>query len=150
MEIEQAETGNLPLYNSDLEVAFPAEAAALKAKIESADGVIFATPEYNRSIPGGLKNAIDWASRPYGKNSFAGKPALVMGVSGGKLGTILAQSHLKVVLLHLNMDVLGQPEVFLGPAGELFDAAGNLTDMKTKEFLSTALVSLSAHVSTSA
>lgn len=145
MEIEMLPIGNLPLYNSDLEASFPAEATALKAAVEAADGVIFATPEYNRSIPGVLKNAIDWASRPWGQNSFAGKPALIMGVSVGKIGTALGQSHLKEVMLYLDTRVVGQPEVYLGPAQGLFDDTGNLTDASTRELLGKALSVLASY-----
>jgi chromate reductase, NAD(P)H dehydrogenase (quinone) len=146
MLIEHAEIGDLPLYNSDLEATFPSEATTLKQKITAADGVIFVTPEYNRSIPGVLKNAIDWASRPYGTSAWTGKVALIMGVSVGKTGTAIGQSHLKVILLHLNMEVMGQPEVFLGPSSEIFDAANALSDAKTKELLSTALTALAQKV----
>lgn len=124
MQIDIAEIGNLPLYNSDDESTFPAVAQALKDKIEKADGIIIATPEYNRSISGVLKNAIDWASRPYGKNSFAKKPILIAGVSSGKLGTAIAQSHLKQILIHLDASVIGQPEIHLGPAKEIFSVGG--------------------------
>lgn len=139
MQIEVVEIGNLPLYNQDDEAAFPAAAQALKDKIEAADGVIISTPEYNRSIPGVLKNAIDWASRPWGQNSFAGKPVLTMGMSVGKIGTAVAQSHLRQILTYLDMQVIGQPEVYLGPVQELFDGEGNLTDSATKELLTKAL-----------
>ena len=139
MNIEIVEIGNLPLYNQDDEAMFPAAAQALKDKIESADGIIISTPEYNRSIPGGLNNAIDWTSRPYGKNSFARKAVLTMGVSGGKIGTAVAQSHLRHILLYLNADLIGQPELYFGPASELFDAEGNLTQDSTKELLKKAL-----------
>lgn len=139
MKIEIVNIGNLPLYNSDDEAAFPAVAQALKDKIEASDGVIIATPEYNRSISGVLKNAIDWASRPWGKNSFAGKKVLTLGVSSGKIGTAVAQSHLKQILTYLDMRVIGQPELYLGPASELFDGEGNLTDAATKEKLTKAL-----------
>lgn len=147
MTIEQADIGSLPLYNSDLEASFPAAATTLKSAIEAADGIIFVTPEYNRSIPGVLKNAIDWASRPYGKNSFAKKPVLIAGVSVGKVGASIAQSHLKVILLHLDAEVIGQPELFLGPSGELFDGAGTLTNDSTKEMLAKALEVLAARAS---
>lgn len=139
MKIEVAEIGNLPLYNSDDEATFPATAQALKDKIAAADGLIIATPEYNRSIPGVLKNAIDWLSRPYGKNSFARKPVLVAGVSGGKIGTAVAQSHLRQILLHLDANIIGQPELYLGPASEIFDEEGDITDDSTKELLTKAL-----------
>lgn len=139
MQIEILEIGNLPLYNSDDEASYPAVAQALKDKVEKADGIIIATPEYNRSISGVLKNAIDWVSRPYGKNSFAKKPILVAGVSVGKIGTAVAQSHLRQIMLHLDADVIGQPELYLGPASEIFDEEGNLTDSSTKELLTNAL-----------
>lgn len=146
MQIEILEIGNLPLYNSDDEATFPIVAQALKDKIASADGVIIATPEYNRSIPGVLKNAIDWASRPYGQNSFSGKLALTMGVSVGKLGTAVAQSHLKQILTYLDMQVIGQPELYLGPASEIFDAGGNVIDKPTKELLVRALGVLASRI----
>ncbi|MBU6214959.1 NAD(P)H-dependent oxidoreductase [Patescibacteria group bacterium] len=144
MKIQELNIGNLPLYNTDDEAAFPAEAKALKDAIEASDGVIIATPEYNRSFPGVLKNAIDWASRPWGKNSFAKKPALIMGVSIGKIGTAVAQSHLKEVLLYLDMRVIGQPELYLGPASGIFDEAGNLTDSAVRELLAKALAALAS------
>lgn len=139
MEIIIADISGLPLYNQDDEGAYPEVAQALKDKIASADSIIFATPEYNRSIPGVLKNAIDWVSRPYGQNSFAKKPVLVAGVSIGKIGTAIAQSHLRQVLTHLDMQVIGQPEIYLGPAQDIFDAEGNITDESTKELLTKAL-----------
>lgn len=142
MTIDIAEVGNLPLYDQDKEAAFPAEAAELKKRIEAADGIIIATPEYNRSMPGVLKNAIDWASRPWGKNSFAGKPVLTAGVSIGKIGTAVAQSHLRQVMVYLDAHVIGQPELYLGPASELFDAEGNVTNDQTKDLLAKALVAL--------
>lgn len=142
MRIEIAEIRDLPLFNQDDEAAFPAAAQALKNKIEAADGVIIATPEYNRSIPGALNNAIDWASRPWGKNSFAGKPVLTMGVSVGRIGTAVAQSHLRHILLYLDAIVIGQPELYLGPAQELFDESGALTHEETKQLLLKALEAL--------
>ncbi len=142
MEIVELEIGKVPLYNTDDEVVFPAEAQALKSAIEASDGVIFSTPEYNRSIPGVLKNAIDWCSRPWGKNSFAGKAVLVMGVSVGKLGTALAQNHLKDIMLYLDGQVIGQPELYFGPANDIFDDSGKLTDEATKESLKKALLIL--------
>ncbi len=129
----------LPLYNSDLETTFPAEATALKTAIEAADAIIIATPEYNRSIPGVLKNAIDWASRPWGKNSFAGKPVLTMGVSSGRIGTAVAQSHLRQIMVYLDAHVVGQPEVYLS-ADTAFTEAG--LDPKVAELLTHALQTL--------
>lgn len=146
MEITLADIGTLPLFNQDDESAFPPAAQAFKDAIAAADGIIIATPEYNRSVPGVLKNAIDWASRPYGQNSFARKPVLVAGVSGGKIGTAVAQSHLRQILLYLDADVIGQPELYLGPAHELFDAEGNVTNDATKELLIEALETLKRRV----
>jgi NAD(P)H-dependent FMN reductase len=148
MQIEIADIGVLPLFNQDneQETNFPPEAQALKDKVLAADGIIIATPEYNRSMPGVLKNAIDWISRPWGKNSFVGKPVLTAGVSSGKIGTAVAQSHLRQVMLYLQTDVLGQPELYLGPGGELFDGEGNLTNESTKELLTKALGALAARI----
>lgn len=142
MQISIADISDLPLYNQDDEAEFPTAAQALKDVVAAADGIIIATPEYNRSIPGVLKNAIDWASRPYGQNSFAGKPVLIMGTTVGNLGTAVAQSHLKQIMVYLDTDVIGQPELYLGPAQELFDASGTLTHDSTKELLTKALTVL--------
>lgn len=136
---------DVPLYNQDLEVNevnFPPAIQEIKDKIKNADGVIFATPEYNRSIPGVLKNVIDWASRPYGANAFAGKSALVIGATPGTVGTALAQNHLKQILLYLDMKVIGQPEFYLGDASKKFNEQGILTDENTKEHLRKALAAL--------
>lgn len=147
MQIEIADISNLPLYNQDDEAAFPAVAQTLKDKIAVADGIIIATPEYNRSVPGVLKNAIDWMSRPYGKNSFAKKAVLLMGVSGGKIGTAVAQSHLRQILAYLDANVIGQPELYLGPASEIFNGEGNISSDSTKELLTKALQALSVRSS---
>ena len=128
------EIGDLPLYNQDDDASPPAAAVRLKHEVRAADGVIFVTPEYNRSIPGVLKNALDHASRPYGDSAWAGKPAGVLGVSVGAAGTALAQQHLRNVLAYLDMPTLGQPEAFVqwreGMIGEDGRAEG-----KTAEFL---------------
>ncbi len=125
---------DLPLYNQD-DDANPAEAVKrLKNEITAARGVMFVTAEYNRSIPGVLKNAIDHASRPYGKSVWAGKPAGVLGVSSGAPGTAMAQQHLRLVLAYLDVPTLGQPEVFIQAKDGLFDAVGNIgTD--SRQFL---------------
>ncbi|MFT7557903.1 MAG: chromate reductase [Planctomycetota bacterium] len=142
VEMEIVTIGTLPLFNEDLESEFPLVAQNLKDVVEGADALIIATPEYNRSFPGVLKNAIDWLSRPYGKNSFAGKPTLVVGVSVGANGTAMAQYHLKQLLLYLSAHVLGQPEFFVGNAGSKFDESGKLTDEKTKAYITPALEKL--------
>lgn len=143
MEINILDISKLPLFNQDIENSLPATAQELKSAVEKADGVIFATPEYNRSVPGVLSNAIEWISRPYGQNSFAGKPALIMGVTVGNLGTAIGQSHLRQMLTYLDMQVIGQPEVYLGPANEVFGAQGDIEKDSTKELLRKALKVLS-------
>lgn len=120
---------NMPLFNEELEADYPAEAQALKEQLKDADGVLFVTPEYNRSFPGVLKNAIDWASRPWGTNSFNGKPAAIVGVSGS-LATTQAQQQLRNVLIYLNTKLLGQPEMYINKA-TIFTDDGNLTDEAT-------------------
>jgi chromate reductase len=127
--------GDLPLVNQDLEQdgKFPVPVERLRTEILAADAILFATPEYNASIPAPLKNAIDWASRP--GNTLAGKPAAIIGVSPGALGTSRAQYPLRHTLGVLSVQLLGQPEVFIGGAGQKFDAAGALTDAATREFL---------------
>ena len=142
VEIKIMEIGSLPMYNQDLEAAFPQEAQMLKDAIEGADGVIFATPEYNRSIPSVLKNAIDWASRPWGQNSFAKKPILILGASVGPIGTAVAQNHLKTIMNYLDTHVVGQPEFYMGTAQDKFDATGKLTDESSREHLRKALETL--------
>ncbi len=117
---------HLPLYNQDNDANMPASVQAFKAEISAANGLIFVTPEYNRSIPGVLKNAIDNASRPYGQSAWAGKPAGILGVSVGVLGSSLAQQHLRNILSYLDMPTLGQPEAFIQAKDGLFDAEGNI------------------------
>ncbi len=138
--VESSDIAAFPLYDQDGEAAFPPAVTALKERIRAADGIIIATPEYNRSIPGVLKNLIDWTSRPYGKSAWAGKPVYVMGASMGPLGASLAQYALKQVMLHLDARVIGQPEFFLGTAQDKFDEAGKLTDQATKDFINSALM----------
>lgn len=119
---------NLPLFNQDLEGEFPAEAQKVKDIVESSDGVLFVTPEYNRSIPGVLKNAIDWASRPWGSNSFSGKPTGIVGASPSPVGTAVAQSDLRHIGGFLNVKLMGQPELYLASAHEHFDEEGKIVD----------------------
>jgi chromate reductase, NAD(P)H dehydrogenase (quinone) len=126
---------DLPLYNQD-DDANPAEPVQrLKAEIKASQGLLFVTPEYNRSIPGVLKNALDHASRPYGHNTWAGKPAGVLGASVGAAGTSMAQQHLRNILAYLDVPTLGQPEVFIHAKDGLFDASGHLINEGTKAFL---------------
>lgn len=132
-EIELFELDAIPLFNQDLEPQMPRAVADLKARIREADAVLFVTPEYNYSVPGVLKNAIDWASRPYGDNSWDGKPAAIMGASPGMLGTARAQYHLRQMLVFLNMYPLNRPEVMIARAQEKFDGEGNLTDPETRK-----------------
>jgi len=133
---KQVQIGNLPLYNQDDDNNQAESVKKLKADISSAHGLIFITPEYNRSMPGVLKNALDHGSRPYGQNAWAGKPAGVLGCSPGATGTALAQQHLRNVLAYLDVPTLGQPEVFIQVKEGLFDAAGNIGE-KSKPFLQT-------------
>lgn len=126
---------DLPLYNQDDDAHQAEPVRRLKSEIAAAQGVLFVTPEYNRSIPGVLKNAIDNASRPYGQSVWADKPAGIVGISIGAIGTALAQQHLRNVLAYLDMPTLGQPEVFLQNKPGLFAADGSITADDTKQFL---------------
>lgn len=123
---KQVQIGDLPLYNQDDDANQAESVKRLKSDIETAQGILFVTAEYNRSIPGVLKNAIDHASRPYGQNAWAGKPAGVLGVSVGAIGTAIAQQHLRTVLAYLDVPTLGQPEAFIQAKDGLFDASGNI------------------------
>jgi chromate reductase, NAD(P)H dehydrogenase (quinone) len=125
-EFKQIEIGDLPLYNQDDDVNPSAPVKRLKADIMAAQGVLFITPEYNRSISGVLKNAIDHASRPYGQSAWVGKPAGVVGASVGAMGTAMAQQHLRNVLAYLDMPTLGQPEAFIHAKDGLFGANGDI------------------------
>lgn len=132
---QDVKISDLPLYNQD-DDASPAETVKrLKAQISAAHGVLFVTPEYNRSMPGVLKNAIDHASRPYGQSAWAGKPAGVLGASIGAPGASLAQQHLRNVLAYLDMPTLGQPEAFIHVTDGLFDDGGNIVRESSKKFL---------------
>jgi chromate reductase len=129
---ESASIGDLPLYNQDDDAAQAPAVQRLKAQIKAADGVLFVTPEYNRSIPGVLKNAIDHASRPYGQSAWVGKPAGIIGVSVGAMGTAMAQQHLRNVLANQDMPTLGQPEAFVQMKDDLFDSKGEIGDGSRK------------------
>jgi chromate reductase len=134
----------IPPFNQDLERSMPEKVKEFKAKIRLADAILMATPEHNYSIPGVLKNAIDWASRPYGDNSFEGKPVAVMSASTGMLGGARAQYQLRQVFVFLNMYPLNRPEVFVTFANQKFDETGKLTDEKTEEFVKQLLEALVA------
>jgi len=136
------EIDGIPGFSQDEEQNPPAKVAELKRRVREADAVLFGTPEYNYSIPGVLKNAIDWASRPYGDSAWSGKPAGIMGASVGGIATARAQYHLRQIMVFLNMFPLNQPEVLIGHAAERFDKAGNLTDDKTKDHIRLLLTSL--------
>lgn len=135
VDMEIIDISLFPLFNSDLEADFPTFAQEVREKVIACDGVIFATPEYNRSISGVLKNAIDWCSRPYGANSFAGKHTLVFGASVGPTGACAAQIHLKQILSYLDMKIVGQPELYISSVAQLFNEEGALVDDTTKEKL---------------
>lgn len=132
---EHVRIDDLPLYNQDNDGNPPESVKRLKSEIAAAQGVLFVTPEYNRSIPGVLKNAIDHASRPYGQSAWAGKPAGVIGVSVGPIGTSLAQQHLRNVLAYLDMPTLNQPEAFIQNKQGLFDDRGHIGNEDTRKFL---------------
>jgi chromate reductase len=129
--LEVFDIAGIPLFNQDDENT-PPEVIEFKTRIRGADAILIATPEYNYSIPGVLKNAIDWASRPPGDNVWSGKPVAVLGASVGRLGTARAQYHLRQVFVTLNMHVLNQPEVMVSNAADLFDATGTLTNQETQ------------------
>jgi chromate reductase len=135
LALEEVEIGDLPLYNEDLEAAVPPAWSRLRDRVRRSDAVLFVTPEYNRSVPGVLKNAIDVGSRPYGKSVFSRKPAAVVSVTGGQLGAFGANHHLRQSLVFLDMPALQQPEMYIGGAAKLFDEQGRLTNDDTRALL---------------
>ncbi len=136
LRLEEIEIGQLPLYNEDLDTGseIPPAWLEFRKQVKRHDGVLFVTPEYNRSVPGVLKNAIDVGSRPYGQSVWNGKPAAVMSVSPGAIGGFGANHHLRQSLVFLNMPVLQQPEAYVGNAAKLFDAKGGFASEPTREF----------------
>jgi len=145
MELLPANGIDLPIFNSD-HAHEPAGVIALKAAIAAADGVVFAVPEYNYSIPGGLKNALDWVSRPPPKSPLRGKPVALVGAASGMSGTIRAQAHMRNILVYSDAPCLLQPEVLIPRAQDRFDAEGNLTDESTRQLLERFGVQLAAFV----
>jgi chromate reductase len=144
--LEEAGIGDLPLFNDDLRLqGYPPAVQRLRERLGAADGVLLVTPEYNYSVPGVLKNAIDWASRPPDQ-PFDGKPVAIMGASPGMLGSARAQYHLRQMLVFLNAHVLNRPEVMIAHAPDKYDDAGNLTDGPTREFLKTFLAAFTAWI----
>jgi chromate reductase len=132
---EFIDIGSLPLYSQDYDADYPEVAKHLKQRVEAADGLLFVTPEYNRSMPGVLKNALDWGSRPWGTNSWRNKPGAVLGTSVGATGTALAQQHLRNVLAYLDVPTLGQPEVFIKHDPAAINAKGEIVNDGTRKFL---------------
>jgi chromate reductase len=126
---------DLPLYSYDYDANYPAVATAFKNAIAAADAVLFVTPEYNRSIPGALKNAIDWASRPYGKNAFTRKPSAIIGTSPGKIGTAVAQQHLRSILAFCNSPLMNSIEAYIQFEPGLITEEGHVTDSSVEQFL---------------
>ena len=143
-KIEIFDLEGIPPFNQDLENQPPEKVKEFKAKINAADALLIATPEYNYSIPGVLKNAIDWASRPYGDNAFEEKPVAIMGASPGMTGTARSQYHLRQTFVFLNMFPMNRPEVMVSSANEKIDKDGRVTDPKTREKIRELLESLIA------
>ena len=150
LALEIVEIGDLPLYNEDLEANVPAAWARYRERVRKADAVLFVTPEYNRSVPGLLKNAIDVGSRPYGKSVYSKKPAAIMSVTPGPLGAFGANHHLRQSLVFLDMPALQQPEAYIANAGKLFDENGALTSDDTRAFLVKYLQAFTAWIETHA
>jgi len=146
LKLEIVEIGQLPHYNQDDDADPPAASAAFKQKIAGVDAVLFVTPEYNRSVPGVLKNAIDIASRPYGKSAWSGKPAAVMTVSPGAIGGFGANHHLRQSLVFLDMPTLAQPEAYIGGASDMFDESGALKKPETKQFADKFMAAFAAWI----
>ena len=132
---KELKIGDLPLYNQDDDKSQAAVVQRLKSELRAVDAVMFVTAEYNRSVPGVLKNALDHASRPYGQSAWAGKPAGIIGASIGAISTAVAQSHLRTILAYLDMPTLGQPEAYLHIKDGFFDEAGNISNADTRKFL---------------
>lgn len=150
LTLEIVNIGKLPMFNEDMEGTPPKEWKLLREQIIAADGVLFLTPEYNRSVSGVLKNAIDVGSRPYGQNSWDGKPGAVISVSIGSIGGFGANHHLRQSLVFINVPTMAQPEAYIGNAMDLFDDDGNLINESTKKFLKNFILAFEKWVETNA
>lgn len=148
LEFKILDITHIPLFNQDNETNLPSAVAQLKNEVTQADGVLFVTPEYNRSIPGVLKNVIDWGTRPYGTNVWVNKPTAIIGTSPGAVGTAVAQSHLRSVITSLGAILLGQPEVYFVHKEELIDNQFNITNDNSRKFLQGFLDAFSKWVET--
>ena len=148
LDLQMVEIGGVSFYNQDLEPSPPADWLTFRDKLRAADGILFATPEYNRSVPGVLKNAIDVASRPKEKNVFNGKPGAVISVSPGSISGFGANHHLRQMLVFLNVPTMQQPEAYIGHVANMFDQNGNMTNDSTREFLRTFIESYARWVET--
>ncbi len=146
LEFVEIPIRDLPLYSQDYDADYPPPARALKEAIAAVDAVLFVTPEYNRSIPGGLKNAIDWASRPWGENSFDHIPAAVIGASIGSIGTAVAQQSLRAVLSFCNARQMTAPEAYIHFDPEVFEEDGTITNASTEEFLRAFMAEFRDHL----
>lgn len=146
LEFVALDYSKLALYSHDFDANYPAEAVEFKDSIAAVDALLVVTPEYNRSIPGALKNALDWASRPWGQNVVAGKPSAMIGASIGAIGTAIAQSHLRTVLSFLNSDVMAQPEGYITIGEGFFGPSGEIADDSTAAFLTSYMEAFAAHV----
>ena len=148
LSLELLNIADLPMFNQDLEATPPREWEIFREQILAADGLLFLTPEYNRSVPGVLKNAVDVGSRPYGKNAWNGKPAAVVSVSIGAISGFGANHHLRQSLVFVNVPTMAQPEAYIGGAETLFDDQGNLTSDSTRDFLKSFMVAFEKWVDT--
>ncbi|HWH52029.1 MAG TPA: NADPH-dependent FMN reductase [Gemmatimonadaceae bacterium] len=146
LTLREIPIAELPLYSYDYDADYPPPGRALKAAIAAVDAVLFVTPEYNRSIPGALKNAIDWASRPWGTNSFARKPSAVIGTSTGKIGTAVGQQHLRSILAFCNSPLMNAVEAYIQFTPGLITDGGNVTNTSTEDFLRTYMQEFHAYI----
>jgi chromate reductase len=146
LKLDIVEIGHMPFYDEDAEAQAPAAWTAFRERIRAADALLFITPEYNRSVPAVLKNAIDVGSRPYGKSVWNGKPGAIVSASPGAIGGFGANHHLRQSMVFLNVPVMQQPEAYVGGVDKMFDAQGNLTNENTSKFLGTFLQAFSAWI----